>query len=88
MAYFSIEPFGEERADLRMATIACLIANANRDEKKRREPYTVQDFMPRFDPNPGAIDPHPGPLPDGERERRQTWEQQKAMMMALMPPKK
>lgn len=47
-AYFRVEPFGEERADLRMAILAALIANANRDPKKRRKPYTPADFMPQF----------------------------------------
>lgn len=44
-AYAQLEPFGEERADYRAATIAMLIANANRDSKKRSKPYTIDDFM-------------------------------------------
>lgn len=44
MAYYSLEPFGEERADLRMAIVASLIANANRDPK--HEAYKPEDFMP------------------------------------------
>ena len=69
MAYFSIEPFGEERADLRMATLAALIANINRDEKKRSSPYTPDDFMPKFE----------GRAP----VQHQTWEDQKAIFKAL-----
>ena len=46
MAYASIEPFGEERADLRAGIIASVIANVNRDPKKRATPFTPQDFMP------------------------------------------
>lgn len=46
-AYFEMDPFGESRADLRSATIASLIANVNRDPKKRK-PYEVTDFMPKF----------------------------------------
>jgi hypothetical protein len=57
-----------------MAMLACLIANANRDEKKRREPYTVQDFMPY--------------LERSAEGRRQTWQEQKAILMAMFPPKK
>jgi hypothetical protein len=49
MAYAELEPFGEERADLRSATVAAVIANANRDRKKRPQPYKVSDFMPKFD---------------------------------------
>lgn len=37
------------RADQRAALVACLIANANRDVKKRRRPFTVEDFMPGED---------------------------------------
>lgn len=48
MAYAELEPFGEERADLRSATVAAVIANANRDRKKRSRPYRVTDFMPKF----------------------------------------
>lgn len=49
MAYAQIEPFGEERADLRMAILATIIANANRDPKLRPEPFEVSDFMPNFE---------------------------------------
>lgn len=44
MAYYQLEPFGEERADLRAAIIASTIANAF--SKKRSKP---QDFMPQFE---------------------------------------
>lgn len=46
MAYASIEPFGEDRADLRAGMISSVIANTNRDPKKRAEPYEPIDFMP------------------------------------------
>jgi len=49
MAYFKLEPFGEDRADLRAGIIASTIANVHRDSKKRRKPYTPQDFMPKFE---------------------------------------
>lgn len=49
MAFYRLEPFGEERADWRAALIACLIANTHRNPKKRRRPYEPKDFMPRFD---------------------------------------
>lgn len=45
-AYFSVEPFGESRADLRMGILASLIANVNRDRKKKPEPFVPADFMP------------------------------------------
>lgn len=49
MAYAQIEPFGDERADMRMAILASLIANVNRDPKKKSTPYEVSDFMPKFE---------------------------------------
>lgn len=49
LAYYQIEPFGEERADLRAGIVASVTANANRDADKRPEPYSPADFMPRFD---------------------------------------
>ncbi len=49
IAYAELEPFGEERADLRMAILASLIANTNRDPKKKSTPYEVNDFMPQFE---------------------------------------
>ena len=45
MAYAQLEPFGEERADIRSATNTMVLANANRDPKKKRTPYTIEDFM-------------------------------------------
>lgn len=46
MAYARIEPFGEQRADLRMAIMAALTANIHRDKKRRSEPYKAAEFMP------------------------------------------
>ncbi len=77
MAYDQLEPFGERRADLRMAILASLIANANRDPDKRREPFSPADFMPRFESEPQAQPDVP----------RQTWQQQKAIMQSLFKPK-
>lgn len=47
-AFYGLEPFGEERADLRAGIITATMANINRDPKKRRKPYSPQDFMPEF----------------------------------------
>jgi hypothetical protein len=43
MAYYSLEPFGERRADYRSAQIVQMIANVNRT---RGEPYPLSDFLP------------------------------------------
>lgn len=45
LAYYSVEPFGEERADLRNAILCRLVANALRGKGRRAE---VEDFMPKF----------------------------------------
>ena len=51
IAYYQLEPWGEERADLRAGIVASTIANVNRSAK-RTKPYTPRDFMPRFDAEP------------------------------------
>lgn len=47
MAFNNIEPFGEERADLQSAIIACTMANAWRGKSQRA--FKVSDFMPNFE---------------------------------------
>jgi len=44
MAFDSLEPFGDERADLRIAQLSALVANAWSGEGDR--PLGVLDFMP------------------------------------------
>ncbi len=46
--YYKLEPFGEERADLRAGIVASTTANASRDRRKRRKPFKPNEFMPRF----------------------------------------
>lgn len=48
MAYSRLEPWGEDRDDLRMAIVASTIANTNRG--KNQKPYKPADFMPSFEP--------------------------------------
>ncbi len=48
LAYDRVSPFGDERADLRSAIITATLANANR--AKGSKPFTVEDFMPNFEP--------------------------------------
>ena len=45
IAYYTLDPFGEERADLRAGVLAALLANIHRDEKKQREPFEPADFF-------------------------------------------
>lgn len=50
MEYFAVEPFGEERADVRAAVVAhracCIMANVYRTEHSVR--ILLDDFMPKF----------------------------------------
>jgi hypothetical protein len=46
LAFYAIEPFGDERADLRMAINTSMLANINRDANVRKQPFTELDFMP------------------------------------------
>lgn len=48
MAYYRIEPFGQEARWLRTGVIASTIANVNRNEKKRSKPFEPSDFIPQF----------------------------------------
>lgn len=49
LAYYQLEPFGEERADLRNAILCALIANLLRGKGRRAK---LKDFLPRFDEEP------------------------------------
>ncbi len=44
-----VEPFGEERADWRTATLLAFHANLNRDEQKRPQPYEPGNFLHDLD---------------------------------------
>lgn len=48
MAYERVEPFGEARGDIQAAIVASMIANANRDSKKQRKPFSFDKFMLDF----------------------------------------
>lgn len=65
MAYYSIEPWGEERGDLRAGIVASTVAETARDPKKRGRPYKPREFMPSFE------------------QKRQTWEEQLAIVEVL-----
>lgn len=52
LAYSRLEPWGEDRDDLRMGIMASVIANSNRGKGKK--PYKPQDFMPDFEPRDEA----------------------------------
>ncbi|MEM6560043.1 MAG: hypothetical protein AAF656_00450 [Planctomycetota bacterium] len=48
MAYFDLDPWGEQRADLRAGTIAATVANAHHPRGR----FKPSDFMPKFDREP------------------------------------
>lgn len=58
--YAKMEPFGEERADLRAGIIASTFANLYR--KKGKKPLQPQDFMPKFGTATGATEEGPAPV--------------------------
>ena len=49
LALHRISPWGEDRADLRAGIVASVIANVNRDPKRRAAAYKPVDFMPYAD---------------------------------------
>jgi hypothetical protein len=65
----------ERRADSRAALVASVIANVNRDTKRKPQPFTVADFLP--------------PTPEAQRKAKakkkqaQSIEQQAALLQAL-----
>jgi len=59
MAFYQLEPWGTETEDWRAGLIASTVANANRDQKRRRRPYEPQDFMPRRDVRPKETEEQP-----------------------------
>ena len=51
MAYASLEPFGEDRADLRMAIETASICNVIYQvwTGKKEAPFKMEDFLPKFE---------------------------------------
>lgn len=46
MAFDQLEPFGSLAEEFRMGQIAAVVANVNRNEERKPEPFTAADFMP------------------------------------------
>lgn len=44
--FYGMEPFDEQRGDLRNGMLMQLIANVNRDPKKQSTPYALDMFLP------------------------------------------
>lgn len=47
--YYSLEPFGDIRADMRSGIIAAAIANFSFHRTKKSKVYKADDFMPKFE---------------------------------------
>ena len=43
--YYSVEPWGDDQHEARNGMLCSLIANVNRDTKKKRDPFMPRDFM-------------------------------------------
>lgn len=69
IAFYGMEPFGPHVDDLRFGISASMFANANRDPKRRRQPFTAGDFTmsKEFKTEP----------------KTQTWKEQLAVVVAI-----
>lgn len=55
MAYYAIDPFGEDRADLRQALTTAAVANSVEAQRKHPKWTKPEDFMPfKETPEPEA----------------------------------
>lgn len=71
-SFSALEPFDEERMDIRFASLESLLMNINRDTKKKPTPFKITDALLRFGDS------------ELEKPKKQTWQEQKAIakMMA------
>lgn len=65
--YYNTEPFGEERADLRMGILASTLVNIQMPKNSRRT--KPADFMPVFT--------------ERKKRRRQTWQEMQALVKLI-----
>jgi hypothetical protein len=70
--YAEMEPFGEDREDARTGMIVQVLANAHRDSKRRRKPYSLEECVPV--PSGDAFGPRVG---------RKSWQDLKATAMMI-----
>lgn len=68
-AFAELEPFGSLIDDMRIGQVVAMLANVNRDTKKRREPFTAADFMPALADERRRLTPLPKPMSREERSR-------------------
>lgn len=80
-AYAELEPFGEERADLRLAAILRMIFAVNRDTKVVPNVPSVSEFYASF-----LADLQERPRVEDKQKptgiaKTQTWQEQKALLL-------
>jgi len=63
-AKFRLDPWGEQRADLRLALLTSTLAEIHRNSERRSAPFRAIDFMPYAERPPET-----GPDPAAEAER-------------------
>lgn len=63
-AYYALEPWGDDWK--RTALLAMLMAETHRNQDQRKEPFTIEDFMPTFASEEAEEDEEPGE-PDWRR---------------------
>ena len=68
-ADYLTEPWSERRADIRAAIIAQILAEINRDRKRRPRPYRLDEFM--------AVPP-----PE-QKKKAMPWQAMKMMLKAV-----
>jgi len=62
-------PIGPRRFDWRAALVASVVANANRDSKKKPQAYKPDDFIPDWAAANGVTKPPPHPLDVADKMR-------------------
>lgn len=88
-AYFELEPFGPLQEDYQAGIVATILANSNRDPKKRRNPYTPQDFFPSLaaEQEQRTLELAAGQetyvTHDGQTKVKQTWQQMLATVVTI-----
>jgi hypothetical protein len=71
--YASLEPFDEERADLRTASVVQTLAEINRNPKRRKRAFTLEDARLHFGDSPARAETTP----------LKTWQEQKMIGLTI-----
>lgn len=79
-AYSEVEPFGQERADLRLASILRMLFSINRDTEKVPEVPGLGEFYASFLAEVQSYLRPPDEKPPGIA-KKQTWQEQKLKLL-------